>query len=58
MQPDHMQSHRQKIVKEIFDTEHTYISQLSTIVTVSQFIIVCHFNINIIVLFYPNVSCF
>ena len=28
-------SHRQKIVKEIFDTEHSYISQLNTIVSVS-----------------------
>ena len=30
-----IQSHRQRIVKEIFDTEHTYISQLNTIITVS-----------------------
>ena len=30
-----LQSHRQKIVKEIFDTEHSYISQLNTIVSVS-----------------------
>ena len=33
---DHMQSHRQRIVKEMFDTEHTYISQLNTIVSVSN----------------------
>lgn len=32
---DHMQSHRQRIVKEVFDTEHTYISQLDTVVSVS-----------------------
>ena len=36
---DHMQSHRQRIVKELFDTEHTYISQLNTVVSVS--IIIC-----------------
>ena len=29
------QSHRQRIVKEIYDTEHAYISQLHTIITVS-----------------------
>lgn len=30
---NNVQSHRQQIVKEIFDTEHTYISQLNTVIT-------------------------
>ena len=30
-----VQSHRQRIVKEIFDTEYNYISQLHTIIDVS-----------------------
>ena len=29
-------THRQKIVREIFDTEHSYISQLTTVVSVSN----------------------
>lgn len=31
-----VQTRRQKIVKEIFDTEHSYISQLNTIIVVSS----------------------